>query len=91
MEQRGAATVSFCTDQFAPLASTEAKGMGLHGLPLIVVPHPNATRSPDELDRIAAQVVDQVAEGLTKPAKLLEEEYRGKKYTLPKKSVGEVK
>ena len=83
--------MSFCTDSFAPLASIEAKGLGLGGLPLMVVPHPNATRTPEELDRVAARVVDDVVEGLTRPAKELEEKYLGKKHALPKKSVGEVK
>ena len=69
MERRGVPAVSFCTDSFAPLASTEARGMGLGGLPLMVVPHPNATRTPEELDRLAAQVLDDVVEGLTRPAR----------------------
>ena len=87
MEQRGIPALSFCTDQFAPLAQAHTKGLGLPGLPIVVVPHPNATRTPEELDRVAAQVVEQVLDGLTKPAKELEAEYGGKKYTLPKRSI----
>lgn len=44
------------------MARLEAVGLGLPELPLVVVPHPIMTRSPEELKEIAEGLLPRVVE-----------------------------
>ena len=46
------------------------------GMPIAVIPHPLAGNKPDEVERKAAAIVDEVVAILTQPAEQLAEEYR---------------
>lgn len=41
------------------------EALGLADLPVAFLPHPMMTRTPDEIEQIAADVVDEVARLLT--------------------------
>jgi hypothetical protein len=46
------------------------------GIPIAVIPHPLASNKPDEVERKAAAVADEVIAILTQPAEKLAQEYR---------------
>jgi hypothetical protein len=46
------------------------------GMPIAVIPHPLAGNKPDEVERKAAAIADEVVAILTQPAEKLAEEYR---------------
>ena len=56
------------TTAFETAAQLRAKTLGLEGHPLVVMPHPLASRTLAEVKMIAASVVDGVARGLTRSA-----------------------
>ena len=66
------------TDEFFALAKTEAMGWDMPGLPLVVVPHPLAKRSPDECGQFAAGVLGEIADALTANAQTVKTKYRAK-------------
>ena len=78
LEKRGIPTVAVRTDEFFALAKTEAMGWDMPGLPLVVVPHPLAKRSPDECGQFAAGVLGEIADALTANAQTVETKYRAK-------------
>ncbi len=45
-------------------------------MPIAVIPHPLAGNKPDEVERKAAAIADEVVAILTQPAEKLAEEYR---------------
>ena len=47
-------------------------------IPIAVIPHPLAGNKPDEVERKAAAIVDEVVAILTQPAEKLAKEYRGR-------------
>ncbi len=53
------------TQAFANAAQMRAKTLGLEGHPLVVMPHPLASRSEAEVKTFAADLVEDVARGLT--------------------------
>lgn len=66
MEQCGIPATVVLTEPFQGLAASFAANLGMPGYPGVVVPHPVATRSDAELDRLAASVGDAVLERLLK-------------------------
>ena len=50
----------------------------MSGMPIAVIPHPLAGNTPDEVERKAAAIADEVVAILTQPAEKLAEEYRGR-------------
>lgn len=71
-------TAVICSDEFAPLGRAESQTLGMAGIPIAVIPHPLAGNKPDEVERKAAAVADEVVAILTQPADKLVEEYRGR-------------
>lgn len=66
------------TDAFFDLGKSKAISLGLPGLPIIVVPHPMADRSPEQITEIAGQSFDEALHILTADAASLEKEYKAK-------------
>ena len=56
------------TSAFQTAAELRAKTLGLEGHPLVVMPHPLASRSEAEVKAIVETLVDAVARGLTRSA-----------------------
>jgi len=53
--------VTFVTQPFRGIAATRSKSLGLPSLPILLIDHPLANRTPDEIDAIALQrLVDAV-------------------------------
>ena len=50
----------------------------MSGVPIAVIPHPFAGNKPDEVQRKAEAIADEVAAILTQPAEKLAQEYRGR-------------
>jgi hypothetical protein len=47
------------TAVFANLASTAARARGVDPIPMLVLPHPMETRTPEEIDRIAEETFEE--------------------------------
>ena len=47
-------------------------------VPIVVIPHPLAGNKPDEVQRKAEAIADEVIAILTQPAEKLAQEYRGR-------------
>ena len=56
------------TEVFAKLAEGAARARGVDPITMLVLPHPMEGRSPEEIDRIAAQVFGQAMALLADPA-----------------------
>jgi len=56
--------VTLITTAFAKAATVRAEILGLDALPIVVLPHPLASRKADEARAIAASLVDAIADGL---------------------------
>jgi hypothetical protein len=48
------------------------------GIPIAVIPHPLAGNKPDEVEKKAAAIAEEVLAILTLPSDKLTQEYRGK-------------
>jgi hypothetical protein len=64
-ERRGVPTVTIVSQLFEVVSGFEAASQGLPDLPIVVVPHPVATRSPEELELVGMSIADQIAKALT--------------------------
>lgn len=60
--------MTFCTPPFRTLALRRRESLGLSDLPLVFLPHPMMTRTPAEIEEIAEQVVNEVAQILVAEA-----------------------
>jgi hypothetical protein len=58
------------------------------GIPIAVIPHPLAGNKPDEVERKAAAIADEVVAILTQPAEKLVAEYRGRFLKPVEKQIG---
>ena len=67
-----------CSDEFAPLGRAESRMLGMGGVPIAVIPHPLADNKPDEVQKKAKAVADEIIAILTEPAEKLTREYRGR-------------
>jgi hypothetical protein len=47
------------------LARTTAKGLGMPELPVVIVPHPLATRTPEGLDKLVSDAMNDIVAALT--------------------------
>jgi hypothetical protein len=75
LEKRGIPTAVICSDEFAPLGRAESRMLGMGGIPIAVIPHPLADNKPDEVQRKATAVAEEVIQILTQPAEKLAQEY----------------
>ena len=60
LEQRGIPAAPICTDLFSPNGRAIAEAHGARGYPFVVVPHPLASASPEELTTEAKQILPDV-------------------------------
>jgi len=60
MEQRGIPAAAICTDLFIPNARAIAEAHGASGYPCVLVPHPLASASQEELAREAKSALPEV-------------------------------
>jgi hypothetical protein len=56
--------VTFCTTPFTRMAELEMQGMGMPDTPVITIPHPLMTRTPEELREVVSQVLPQIIDAL---------------------------
>jgi hypothetical protein len=68
LERRGIPTATFVTHAFASYSQGLARMQKMSGLPLIVIPHPVAARSVEELREKVRSVYADVRAALTRPA-----------------------
>ncbi len=85
LEERGVATVTVCSEEFATLGQAEAAALGMPALPLLIVPHPLAELKAPEVRALADQVFPEVVHALTQPRERLTTENRGKVYAPPRR------
>jgi len=83
LEERGIATATICTEEFAHLGKLEASALGVPYLPIIVVPHPVADLKPEEVHALAERVFGEIVYALTEPREKLMAELRDKTYPMP--------
>lgn len=68
LEQRGIPTVTVVTSVFTSLAEEQARVLGVPDLSVVVVGHPVATLSADEVAAMADRAYDQIVSSLTAQA-----------------------
>jgi hypothetical protein len=85
LEERGVATATICSDEFAQLGQAEAAALGMPSLPIVVVPHPVADLKAPEVRSLAETVFPDIVRALTQPRELLTLEGCGKVYPPPKR------
>lgn len=66
LERRGIPAAPICTDRFVPNGQAIAEAHGASGYPFLLVPHPLASASPEELKDEAKQVLPGVLRLLVK-------------------------
>jgi hypothetical protein len=70
LEKKGIPTAVICSDVFLTLAKSISLAKGISSPRLVVIPHPLAGITPDEVRIKADKVIDNVISMLTKPIKL---------------------
>lgn len=78
LEQRGVPTATLNSDEFVRLGQSDARALGLPGLPLVTVPHPMGDVSPAEVRTRAADAIQEIVAVITTPREELLAEYRGR-------------
>ncbi|MBI3918562.1 MAG: hypothetical protein HY322_16340 [Betaproteobacteria bacterium] len=66
LERRGIPTATFVTHAFHDYARGLCRMQGMAALPIVVIPHPIASRPVDELREKVRKVYAQVREALTR-------------------------
>jgi hypothetical protein len=56
--------VTFVTQPFRGIAATRSKSLGLPDLPILLIDHPLANRTSDEIDAIAVRRLSEVIDFL---------------------------
>jgi hypothetical protein len=79
----GIPTVTVISTAFAPLAQVVSEGVGLPGLPILVVSHPVGDPDESVVKKRGADIAAECARVLTTPAGKLAREYAGKQFPLP--------
>ena len=85
LEERGVATATICTEEFARLGQLEATALGMPWLPIVVVPHPVADLTQEQVWALAQQSLAEVIRVLNTPADDLMREFKDKEYPEPKR------
>jgi hypothetical protein len=78
LELQGVPTATINSDEFVRLGQSDARALGLPGLPLVTVPHPMGDVSPDVVRGRARDTIAEIAAVLTTSRTELDDEYRGK-------------
>ncbi len=56
--------MTICTTPFTAMAELEMQGMGIPGTPIVTIPHPLVTRTPEELREVVKQVLPRIVDAL---------------------------
>ncbi len=56
--------MTICTTPFTAMAELEMQGMGIPGTPIVTIPHPLVTRTPEELRDVVKQVLPRIVDAL---------------------------
>ena len=75
METLGVPTAVICTSAFMKMGRDTALSLGLAGMPIVSVPHPFDPLTPEQVEKAAGDVVDEIVHILTTPPGELKEEY----------------
>ena len=75
MEKLGIPTAVICTSAFMKMGKDTALSLGLDGMPIVAVPHPFDPLTPEQVERIAEDIVDEIVHVLTTSPGELKEEY----------------
>jgi hypothetical protein len=78
LEKKGTPTATINSEEFVNLGQSEARSLGMPGLPIVTVPHPMGGIPETEVKARAETIVPEVVEVLTGSRQELEEEYRDK-------------
>lgn len=57
--------MTVCTEPFMTVAAATAAGKGMPDLPIATIAHPLAGRPSEEIEHVAAQVIDSITRLLT--------------------------
>jgi len=76
LERRGIPVATVNSDEFANLGQSEARSLGMPGLPIVTVPHPMGDIEDPEVRERARAVVDEIVAVLTTDAGTLADTYR---------------
>ena len=77
MEQRGIPTGTLCTDEFGPLARTEAEALGIPTLPIVFLAHPLGGLGREEVRAKADGAIEEVLRVVSDKRETLAAKYRG--------------
>jgi hypothetical protein len=69
---------------FAPLAQVVGEGIGHVSLPIVVVPHPLGDRDEAVIEQRGADIAAECVRVLTTGVDVLEAEFEGKQFPLPR-------
>ena len=75
METLGVPTAVICTSAFMKMGRDTAVSLGLDGMPIVSVPHPFDPLTPEQVEKAAKDIVDEIVHILTTPPGELKEEY----------------
>ncbi|MBI3953882.1 MAG: hypothetical protein HY330_05155 [Chloroflexi bacterium] len=75
LEKRGRPTAVICTDEFAILGQTEARSLGVAGLPVVLIPHPLGSLPPEAVQERGRAVAGEVSAALTRPSEQVDADY----------------
>lgn len=70
------------------MGRAESKNLGMGSVPIAVIPHPLAGNKPDEVQKKAEAIAEEVIAILTQPADKLAQEYRERFLKPVEKRVG---
>ena len=60
LERAGIPAISICTTAFRITAEAMARSLGFPGYQYVTVPHPIASRTQEEIDQIAGDVLPEI-------------------------------
>jgi hypothetical protein len=78
LERRGTPTATINSDEFVVLGQSEARSLGMPGLPLVTVPHPMGGISEAAVRERAAAILPELVAVLTGDRDTLETEYENR-------------
>jgi hypothetical protein len=78
LEQRGTPTATINSNEFVKLGQSEARSLGMAGLPIAVVEHPMGDIAEEIVHQRARDAVEEIVYVLTTDHETLEDEYEGK-------------
>jgi len=78
LERRGVPVATINSDEFVKLGQSEARSLGMPGLPLVTVPHPMGDIPESAVRERARAIVSELVAVLTTDARTLEEKYQGR-------------